>query len=136
MADHYHYISWISRERKDYPPGAGMPDEEKDMSDTIRASHILIGYSGSASSGGQLTQEDALSSIEGLRAKIEDGADFGDIAREHSDCPSGSKGGDLGSFGRNAMVAPFDEAAFALEVDQLSEVVETEFGYHLIQRTE
>ena len=105
------------------------------MSDTIRASHILIGHA-DAASGDDKTPEEAKTAIEGLKAEIDGGADFADLAREHSDCPSGSKGGDLGSFGRHAMVAPFDEAAFALDADQLSDVVETEFGYHLIQRTE
>ncbi len=57
-------------------------------------------------------------------------------ARQHSDCPSSRQGGDLGSFGRGAMLAEFEEAAFGLDVGQSSAVVETEYGYHLIQRTE
>ncbi len=106
------------------------------MTDTIRASHILIGHSESASAGGERSRDQALTIIEGLKAEIENGVDFAEQARAHSDCPSSSKGGDLGSFGRHAMVAAFDEVAFALEADQVSDVVETEFGYHLIRRTE
>ena len=60
---------------------------------------------------------------------------FSEIATEFSDCPSAEKGGDLGKFGRGAMVKAFDIAAFELEVGEVSEVVETEFGYHLIHRT-
>ena len=63
------------------------------------------------------------------------GMSFSEIATEFSDCPSAEKGGDLGKFGRGAMVKAFDMAAFELEVGEVSEVVETEFGYHLIHRT-
>jgi parvulin-like peptidyl-prolyl isomerase len=63
------------------------------------------------------------------------GISFSEIATEFSDCPSAEKGGDLGKFGRGAMVKAFDMAAFELEVGEVSEVVETEFGYHLIHRT-
>ena len=97
------------------------------MSATIEASHILCSTSSDA--------EAALEQINALAKQIADGADFGDLAREHSDCPSGRSGGALGSFGRGAMVPEFEEAAFALEVGETSGVVETDFGYHLIQRT-
>jgi len=98
------------------------------MSDEIQASHILIGVEGRS-------KEDALAQIEDLKEQIDGGADFADLAREHSDCPSGRSGGDLGSFGRGAMVPTFDEAAFGLEDGEISGPVETDFGYHLIQRT-
>lgn len=84
----------------------------------VRARHILVD-----------TREQA----EALRAQILDGADFAQLAREHSTDPgSGPNGGDLGWFGRGVMVAPFEEAAFALPVGRVSEPVETAFGFHLI----
>ena len=70
-----------------------------------------------------------------LHGKVQGGEDFAALAKEHSDCPSGARGGDLGSFGRGQMVGPFEDAAFGMEVGQTSDVVETDFGYHIIQRT-
>lgn len=70
-----------------------------------------------------------------LKKKLDQGADFGDLAKKFSQCPSSRSGGDLGSFGRGRMVPSFDEAAFGLAVGDISEPVRTQFGYHLIQRT-
>ena len=70
-----------------------------------------------------------------LKNQIAGGADFAKLAAEHSQCPSGQKGGELGTFGRGQMVGPFEEAAFGMQVGQTSGVVETPFGYHIIQRT-
>ena len=98
------------------------------MPDSIRASHILRNTEARS-------KEDALQEIEDIKAAIDGGAEFADQAKEHSECPSGAGGGDLGDFGRGMMVAPFEEAAFALDVDEVSGPVETDFGYHLILRT-
>jgi peptidyl-prolyl cis-trans isomerase C len=106
------------------------------MSDQIRASHILINHADAPQANTQLSAEDAMEKIEGLKVQIEGGTPFAEVASENSDCPSSGKGGDLGSFGRGAMVPEFDKAAFELEVSSLSDVVETVFGYHLIYRTE
>lgn len=106
------------------------------MSDQVRASHILLMYEGSASSSATRSKEEAAAQIGELRAQIEGGTAFADIARDNSDCPSGAQGGDLGMFGRGQMVPEFETATFAMEVGDLSDVVETDFGYHLIQRTE
>ena len=105
------------------------------MSDQVRASHILLMYEGSASSSATRSKEEAATQIADLRSQIEGGAEFADIARDNSDCPSGAQGGDLGMFGRGQMVPEFETATFAMEVGDLSDVVETDFGYHLIQRT-
>lgn len=92
----------------------------KDQASSIQARHILVeqGYE-----------------ADDLKKKLDEGADFGDLARKFSRCPSSAAGGDLGSFGRGRMVASFEEAAFALGVGDVSPPVRTQFGYHLIQRT-
>ena len=106
------------------------------MSEQIRASHILVSHADADSaSGSKLSREDAQKHIENLRISIEDGAAFAEVARENSDCPSAGRGGDLGSFPKGAMVPEFEQAAFALGVGETSGVVETAFGFHLIQRT-
>lgn len=105
------------------------------MPDCIRASHILLMYQGSARSTATRTKEEAEALIKELESAVQSGADFADLARKHSDCPSRSRGGDLGSFSRGQMVKPFEQAAFEMSVGDVSGVVETDFGYHLIQRT-
>ena len=105
------------------------------MSDQVKASHILLMYAGSARSTATRSKDEAQAQIAQLKQQIDGGADFADLARQHSDCPSSSRGGDLGSFGRGQMVGPFENAAFALPVGGTSDVVETDFGYHIIQRT-
>ncbi len=105
------------------------------MSDTVRASHILLMYAGSARSTATRTKEEALSEIQSLKASIDAGEDFAELAGAHSDCPSKQRGGDLGAFGRGMMVGPFEETAFGLPVGAVSDIVETDFGYHIIKRT-
>ena len=101
----------------------------------VRASHILLMYAGSARSTASRSKDEARQQIVELETQIKGGADFASLAKEHSDCPSGKQGGDLGSFGPGQMVKPFEEAAYSLDVGATSGVVETDFGYHLIKRT-
>lgn len=105
------------------------------MADQVRASHILLMYDGSMRSSAARAKDEAEAEIARLKSELDGGADFAELAKAHSDCPSGKGGGDLGSFSRGAMVPAFEEAAFALEPGQTSGVVETDFGYHLIRRT-
>jgi parvulin-like peptidyl-prolyl isomerase len=105
------------------------------MADQVRASHILLMYAGSSRSTATRSKDEALKEISALKAEIDGGADFGELARENSDCPSSRDDGDLGWFSPGMMVPEFDDAAFALGVGDSSGVVETAFGYHLIQRT-
>ena len=70
-----------------------------------------------------------------LKAQIEAGADFADLAREHSQCPSSEQGGELGEFSQGQMVPEFDEVAFSGEVGKVHGPVQTQFGYHLLEIT-
>ena len=88
------------------------------MTTEVRASHILV-----------KSEQEAID----LSTEIKNGKSFADVAAEKSLCPSGRNGGDLGFFGRGVMVKPFEEAAFNLEVGELSQPVQTQFGWHLIQ---
>lgn len=70
-----------------------------------------------------------------LKSEIEGGRDFAEVAREHSSCPSGKQGGDLGSFGPGQMVREFDEVVFSGELNKVHGPVKTQFGYHLLEIT-
>jgi len=71
-----------------------------------------------------------------LKAEIEGGADFADVARQHSSCPSGRQGGALGTLGPGQMVKEFDEVVFSGELNTVLGPVQTQFGYHLLEVTE
>lgn len=87
----------------------------------VRASHILV---------------DTKAQAQGLKNRIEGGEDFSQIAKQFSKCPSGQRGGDLGYFGRGQMVPEFETAAFNLPKGEISEPVETDFGWHIIKVTD
>ena len=70
-----------------------------------------------------------------LKTKIADGGDFAALAAEHSSCPSGASGGDLGSFGPGQMVPEFDTVVFSANVNEVQGPVKTQFGYHLLEVT-
>ena len=105
------------------------------MADSVQASHILLMYQGSSRSTAGRSKDEALSLINILKSQLHDGGDFAALAKANSDCPSGNKGGDLGAFGRGQMVPLFEQTAFGLDVGATSDVIETDFGYHIIQRT-
>lgn len=98
----------------------------------VQASHILIKVEENATSE---ERAEALAKAEMLQKQAVEGADFATLAEENSDCPSGAKGGDLGFFHDKKMVPEFSEVAFALKMDEISGVVETKFGYHIIKKT-
>ncbi len=87
---------------------------------TARARHILVA-----------SQEEC----DKLKEQIEGGADFEEVAKEHSTCPSGKSGGDLGEFSPGQMVPEFDQVVFSEEVGKVHGPVKTDFGYHLIEIT-
>lgn len=70
-----------------------------------------------------------------LKTQIEGGADFADLAKEHSSCPSGARGGELGEFGPGQMVPEFDKVVFSADVNSVQGPVKTQFGYHLLEVT-
>ncbi|WP_299788171.1 peptidylprolyl isomerase [uncultured Shewanella sp.] len=72
---------------------------------------------------------------EELKQQILAGADFGDVAKANSSCPSGAQGGDLGSFGPGMMVKEFDEVVFSAPLNEVQGPVKTQFGYHLLEVT-
>src|SRR3990167_6161695 len=111
-------------------------DENKAAYDgtEIRASHILVDTR-EMKTDAELAQ--ALEKIKKIKAEVDSGKDFAEVAKQYSDCPSKDKGGDLNFFKRKGqMVEPFAAAAFALKVGQVSDPVKTPFGYHIIKVTE
>lgn len=102
----------------------------------ISASHILISYKGAERSQATRTKA-AAKVLAGVVLKLAQaaGANFASLAEKHSDGPSKSKGGDLGAFKKGAMAKAFEEAAFKLKVGEISGIVETPFGFHIIKRT-
>ena len=70
-----------------------------------------------------------------LKTRINNGEDFGAIAKEFSSCPSGERGGDLGTFGPGQMVKEFDEVVFSANINEVQGPVKTQFGYHLLEVT-
>ncbi len=88
---------------------------------TASARHILV---------------DSEEECESLKAQIEAGATFEDIAKDHSKCPSGGRGGDLGTFGPGQMVKEFNDVVFSDAVGVVHGPIQTQFGYHLIEVTE
>jgi len=107
------------------------PDTER-----VTASHVLIGYQGATRSGATRSKAEARKLAEQIARQAKGGGDFAKLAEQHSD-DKGSKarGGNLGSFERRRMVKPFSDAAFALKPGQVSGVVESPFGFHIIKRT-
>jgi len=105
--------------------------------DQVRASHILIDFKPTAASiDPNQAKAQAKAKAQNLLEQIKGGADFAELAKANSACPSSAKGGDLGFFGKGDMVEPFEKAAFSLEPGQISDVVETKFGYHIIKVTD
>ena len=109
---------------------------DKKVETEVKANHILICFKGASRCDKETSKEDALKQIQELKAKVT-ASNFIQLAKENSTEPGAStSGGDLGWFGRGAMVKPFEDAVYALRVGGISDVVETEFGYHLIYKTD
>lgn len=107
-----------------------------DVPEHIRVSHILIKYDPDAlKTDPNAAKAKAKAEAQDLLQQIKDGADFAELAKVHSDCLSAPKGGDLGFFPRGYSTPKFEKAAFELKIGQVSDVVETEYGCHIIKAT-
>ena len=105
--------------------------------DTVTASHILIKTQDD--NGKELSDEEkskAKKTAEEVLAKIKAGEDFAKLAKEYSQDSSASNGGELGTFGRGQMVQEFEDASFSMKAGEVSDIVKTQYGYHIIKVTE
>lgn len=115
------------------------PDAEAALPEEIGASHLLVQYAGSQSAQASIkrTKAEALDRARAALKRARSGEDFATLVREYSDEPGAAdRGGALGRFPQHAMVKPFAKAAFRLKIGEISDVVESPFGYHVILRTE
>jgi peptidyl-prolyl cis-trans isomerase C len=101
--------------------------------ESVTASHILIGFTPDDTDETKATKK---ADLESIREQVLAGASFEELAAQSSSCPSGQQGGSLGTFGRGQMVPEFEEAAFSMKTGDVSEIVETQFGYHIIKVTD
>ncbi len=113
------------------PAASTVPDE-------IAAQHILISYKGAKNAKAATRSKDEAKKLaQRLKDDAAKGTDFGELATKHSEDPASSaRLGSLGKFKRSEMVKAFSDAAFSLPVGGLSEVIETEFGFHVIKRNQ
>jgi parvulin-like peptidyl-prolyl isomerase len=103
----------------------------------IRASHLLVAYKDARRSKQTRSKEEAKARAEEALKRAKKGEDFAKVVAAYTDEPGGAeRGGDLNKFGRGQMVPAFEQAAFALKPNEISGVVETDFGFHVIKRTE
>lgn len=103
----------------------------------VRASHILYGIMQAPEGTDPNTfKKEQLEKAQKALAKVKEGADFAELAKQDSSCPSAKEGGDLNYFSKGQMVPEFDKVAFELPVGQVSDIVETQFGYHIIKVTD
>ncbi|XP_046387831.1 peptidyl-prolyl cis-trans isomerase NIMA-interacting 1-like [Ischnura elegans] len=126
---------WDRPEKEASPISTGGPEN-------VQCSHLLVKHRNSRRPSSwredkiTRSQEEALDLVKSYREQIVSGrSSFAELAQKFSDCSSARKGGDLGPFGRGAMQRPFEQAAFALKVGELSEPVFTDSGVHIILRT-
>lgn len=120
-------------------PQAAEASTSESLPSEISASHLLVQYAGAQAAKPNIvrSKQEARARAEEALAKARAGADYGELVKQYTDEPGGAeRGGALGRFPHHAMVKPFSDAAFRLKVGEVSGVVESPFGYHIILRTE
>uniref|UniRef100_A0A336MHP2 Peptidyl-prolyl cis-trans isomerase n=1 Tax=Culicoides sonorensis TaxID=179676 RepID=A0A336MHP2_CULSO len=136
-----YYLNKITKESQwDVPTS---PAVEGSSEKKIQCSHLLVKHKGSRRPASHRqegpitrTKEEAQKLLDEYREQIDgDPEKFAALAEKYSDCSSAKRGGDLGMFGRNTMQKPFEDAAFALKVGEMSDTVDTDSGLHIILRT-
>ncbi|XP_075158930.1 (peptidyl-prolyl cis/trans isomerase) NIMA-interacting 1 dodo [Haematobia irritans] len=138
-----YYLNIYTKESQwDMPTEPAKKEVTSSGPNEVRCSHLLVKHSGSRRPSSwreekiTRSKEEAREILEDYRKQIENGASLDELAQKYSDCSSAKRGGDLGLFGRGQMQKPFEEAAFSLKVGQLSKIVDTDSGLHIILRTE
>lgn len=133
-----YYLNLYTKESQWDRPTEPASEEQ----DTVQCSHLLVKHKDSRRPSSwreekiTRTKEEAINILAGYRDQIKSGkADFSDLASKYSDCSSAKRGGDLGIFGHGQMQKPFEDASFALQVGELSDIVSTDSGVHIILRT-
>ena len=120
---------------QDPDPDPELPRPERDLQPGfIRARHILVSWEGSGVRGVTRTREEAEQLVQQLQDRLASGETFQQLAFLYSDCTTAPDSGMLPDFTREAMVQEFEDAAFSLDSGDVSGVVETDFGFHLIMR--
>jgi parvulin-like peptidyl-prolyl isomerase len=117
------------------------PDEDQEIvvdepKEQVHVAHILIMYEGATRAPATInrSKDEARAQSEALLERVNRGANFHDLAKLYSDCPSSKIGGDLNMIRRGDLAAPFEDVAFELKRGEVSGIVETEFGFHIIKR--
>jgi len=135
-----YYLNLLTKESQWEVPTTPA-EAAKDKTGKVQCAHLLVKHSGSRRPSSwreekiTRSKEEARKILEGYRKRIESGEKtLQELAQEYSDCSSAQRGGDLGSFGRGTMQKPFETASFALHVGEMSDIVDTDSGLHLILR--
>ncbi|MEO7094318.1 MAG: peptidylprolyl isomerase [Polyangiales bacterium] len=116
------------------PTPTPAPAPTHEVEEKVQASHILVSWKGAQRSTQTRTKEEAKKRIDELIAKVKKGGDFAKLAGEYGEDGTKAVGGDLGTFGKGQMVPVFENAAFALKPGEVSGIVESPFGFHVIKR--
>ena len=131
------YEDWqtVMNERRKFAYKTRQNANSRSESGIMHALFIITGEYRMAKATARHILVDTEEKCQTIKDEIAGGADFADLAKQHSSCPSGQQGGDLGDFGPGMMVKEFDEVVFSADVNTVQGPVQTQFGYHLLEVT-